>query len=354
MNTENMSLARKLTITLVTLAIVITTGIVLTVRPFDAPGTRLTATFDRAGQGLGKDSQVKVRGVTVGTVDSIELAAGGKALVRMSIDPGVRIPDSVTASVEPASVFGPKFLNLIPGPGEAKGPFLADGRNITRTSGSRDLSELLADADRGLSAVDPQEVAVITRTLAVGLGGQGTRLREIVDNVDTIEQVAYRQRANARLFLGDGADLATALQNSGPALNGITADTNALITQAASGEPGRLGDFGDSLADVSGLVAHGFNKRGDQLREAFRSAERLTKVIYAQLGLAGNGVRNLAGLLPIYQDLVKNPAIGDRHYLASQIWLSSDPCQLLVGVCGPGTRTNTGAGTGGSGTRGGR
>ena len=55
----------------------------------------------------------------------------------MDVQPGVRLPSSTVAAVEPASVFGPKFVDLRPGAGEATGPYLAAGAVITRHRASR-------------------------------------------------------------------------------------------------------------------------------------------------------------------------------------------------------------------------
>ncbi|HEU5029946.1 MAG TPA: MlaD family protein [Spirillospora sp.] len=334
---EELSLPRRLLVTALTLAAVALLLWVLVAKPFQGGGTMLTAEFGRAGQGLGKGAPVKVRGVQVGSVQRVRLGEDGKARLTLRLRAGTRVPDTVTASIEPASAFGPKFVDLVPGAHEGAGPYLASGARIARTSDPEDLSDLLADADRQLGAVAPEDVYTIVHTTAQGLDGQGAKLAATIDQTGVLLNVAYEHREDARRFISDGAALTGALSGSGDEITGIGADANALITAAASGRKGRLGDFADRLSALSVLVAHGFDKRGGQLGEAFRSGERAAAVIYSQLGLLGDAVRTGNRLLPLYQELTTTPGPGGKHYLASEAYLPSDPCELILGLCGPGT-----------------
>ena len=63
--------------------------------------TYLTASFGRAGQGLDPGrSDVKIRGITVGTVDAVTLERTGRVTVRVRMDRGVKVPRSATARIE--------------------------------------------------------------------------------------------------------------------------------------------------------------------------------------------------------------------------------------------------------------
>ncbi|WP_030176584.1 MlaD family protein [Spirillospora albida] len=334
MSYDEMSLPTRLLITLVTLTVLASGLYVLVARPFEDDGTILTAEFGRAGQGLGEGTQVKVHGVTVGSVKRVELTGGGRARLVLEVEPGTRVPDTVTASIEPASAFGPKYVDLVPGAHASSGPFLASGGRIVRTSDPRDLADLLGAADAGLGAIDPKEVYTIVHTTAEGLRGNGARLRETIDQTGVLVGVAYRQRANARRFVGDAADLSAVLGSRGDELVGITGDTNALIETAARGD-GRLAGFANGLSGLSFLVAHGFGKRGGQLGAAFRSSERTARIIYAQLGLVGDAVRTGNRLLPLYAQLTSLQGPEGKNYIRSQGLLPTDPCRLILGLCGP-------------------
>src|SRR6266545_3143971 len=73
------------------------------------PGaTYYTAAFGRAGQGMDRRSDVKVRGVTVGGIERVTLDRSGRAVVRFRVERGIRLPATSSARIEPVSVFGPK------------------------------------------------------------------------------------------------------------------------------------------------------------------------------------------------------------------------------------------------------
>ena len=330
----NVSLRRGAAVTTATLVILAAALYLVLAKPFGSSGLEARADFGRAGQGMGSDSPVKVRGVQVGSVSRVRLGPDGRAHLTLRFEPGFRVPATAVASIEPASVFGPKFVNLIPGSAETTGPFLADGALITRTSDPADLSHLLSDASGVVEAIDPTEVATLVHTLANGLSGQGPALRRILENTDTLVGVAHEHRKDAREFLRDGADLGTTLAQAGPDLMRTTKDANHIIDAAETVKEGSLGAFADGLGDVSALVAHGLDKRGDQLGESFRSSERLVSLLYGQLGDLGDAVRAANRLLPVYSDLAKLPAVDGKHYLGVHAYLPSNPCDLILGLCG--------------------
>src|SRR5262245_53099511 len=125
-------------------------------------GYDLTATFEGAGQNLDTESMVKLRGVDIGQVSSIRLDEGDRnAVVRIRIEPGVEVPETATAVIRPISIFGPKFIDLVPGEAEGEGPYLGDEDEIANTTPALELEDILGDANDLLAAVDPQDVTTM-------------------------------------------------------------------------------------------------------------------------------------------------------------------------------------------------
>ena len=85
----------------------------------------ITAEFKDAA-GVRAENQVRVAGIKVGTVESVELA-GDRVLITMEIDNGTEIPDDAFAEIKLATLLGTKFIDI-----EAKGggPFLEEGDRI--------------------------------------------------------------------------------------------------------------------------------------------------------------------------------------------------------------------------------
>lgn len=329
-----LSLAARVGIAFAMLALLAAATVFVVRTATEISGTRIDAVFARSGQGLDTNSPVKIRGITVGDVTAVTLDPKGRAVVTMHIEPGVKVPESAVASIEPSSVFGPKFVALTPGTGETTGPYLASGAVITATKGPIDLSDTLGDAYRGLDAVDPREVTVIVHTLARGLDGEGKHLRELIGDAGTIVGVAHRQRGRARQFLRDAATLGTALSDKGDEIVSISSDVN-VITPDLLKRADKVRVLLQEVTSVSGQTAHGLRKHRQNLRAGVRSGERVAALIYAQLGLAGDGVRGLNRLVDLLNELIEAQGPGNTRQLQVEAFVATDVCELIVGVCGP-------------------
>ncbi|GAA3156773.1 hypothetical protein GCM10010466_54510 [Planomonospora alba] len=299
----------------------------------EVSGTRLSAVFGRSGQGLDTNSPVKVRGITVGGVTSVTLDPAGRAVVSLYVGPGVRVPETATAAIEPASVFGPKFVDLVPGGGESGGPFLGDGAVITRTRDPVDLSDSLGDAYEGLGAVDPADVTTIVHTLGRALDGKGPHLRELLDGAGEVVGVAHRRRAEYTRFIRDAAALSGALADKGDELVGVSSDVDVLtpgLLERADKVRALLREFDE----VSALTAHGLRAHRRDIRAAGTSAERVAALLYAELGIAGDGVRGLNGLIAGLNDLIGGTGPDGANQLKMAAYVHTDLCALFVGACG--------------------
>ncbi|WP_084956396.1 MlaD family protein [Thermoactinospora rubra] len=330
------SLPVRLGIAVVVLAVFAAATVLVVRSVTEESGTRIVAVFDRAGQGLDPNSPVKIRGITVGGVSDVSLDRTGKAVVTMHVQPGVRVPQTATAAIEPASVFGPKFVNLKLGSGEGVGPYLASGAVIRDGEEPLDLSDSLGDLYRGVDAVDPREVTVIVHTLAKGLEGEGRTLRELIDDAGTVAGVAHEHRHRARLFLHDAAQLSAALADKGDDVTAIAADLDT-ITPDLLERADKVRALLKEITAVSELGAHGLRKHRRNLRAGVHSGERVAALIYAQLGLAGDGVRGLTKLVELLNELIEAPGPGNSRQIQTESFVIADICELIVGACGPTT-----------------
>ena len=77
-------------------------------------GLVLFATFDDIG-GLSARSPVRIAGVKVGRVDSIELDDELRARVRLDLDPRLELSTDTAAAIRTAGLLGDQFVALEPG-----------------------------------------------------------------------------------------------------------------------------------------------------------------------------------------------------------------------------------------------
>lgn len=103
-------------------------------------GYVLKARFDRA-DGLTEGTDVKISGVRVGKIDSIEVDPKTfLAVVTFHISQDIKVPTDSCASVSSDGLFGGKYLSIIPGGEEET---LNNGEEIERTTGPINIEGLI-------------------------------------------------------------------------------------------------------------------------------------------------------------------------------------------------------------------
>lgn len=302
------------------------------------PGsTYYTASFGRAGQGLDEGkSDVKVRGITVGTVDEVTLERSGRVAVRLRLDRGVKVARTAGARIEPISVFGPKDVELVPGAGELNGPFLADGARIAQTRDPQDLSELAWPAYNLTRAISPDDLATIVHTLSAGLQGEGPALRRTIGNGGKVIDVAHDNRAVIQSLINDISGLSTTLGPRGGTINSTIRDFNRL-SPALSGRPDKVNRLLDESGRLADTVGGTLQRHGDNLGTIIDSGGRLAAVLASQQHNIPVLIDALNGFFNLLSQTIRIDGPGNT-LLAQQVnKLPLDLCFVLFEVCGPGS-----------------
>jgi phospholipid/cholesterol/gamma-HCH transport system substrate-binding protein len=292
-------------------------------------GYEVVGTFDRAGQGLVEGADVKLRGVTVGDVRSIELTEDGRAVVRLRIDDGVRVPDTTAAAIAPISVFGPTYVQLQPGDHEVDGPFLGDGDELAATTSPVEFNEVLADAERLLAAADPAELATIVSELADGLRGTGADLAALVDDGGELVAIADRHRADTERFLTDLGDLGEALGDHGDEIAGGMADLGEALEPMAA-EPDRLAAVLDDTRRVAEELDTLIGDHAEGIGAGITAGARATEVIVAHLPDVPGYLASLARYFDVLGRSITVPGPGGAVLATQKFFLPDDLCLLLV------------------------
>lgn len=108
-----------------------------------AGGYELVAKFDRV-DGISTGSDVKLSGIKIGVVARQDLdPATYQAVVRMSIQAGIKIPDDSTVKITNEGLLGGSYLSIAPGGSDV---MLKPGQEFGTTQGAVDLIGLLSRA----------------------------------------------------------------------------------------------------------------------------------------------------------------------------------------------------------------
>ncbi|HEX2027165.1 MAG TPA: MlaD family protein [Nitriliruptorales bacterium] len=121
-----------------------------------------------AGKGLDPGSDVKVRGVLVGTVNEVRLDEDADAVATLTIFPEHVLPREMDVAVTSKTFLGEKQVELRPRPASlSTPPHLAeeDVLTVPPEEGPTEVQELLAALEPVLDAVDPVELAQVVDAL---------------------------------------------------------------------------------------------------------------------------------------------------------------------------------------------
>ncbi|MGN9910344.1 MCE family protein [Phytohabitans sp. LJ34] len=166
---------RILGIAFVLLLVAALTASVLQYRKVFTPVTWVTLDAERAGMQLSPGADVKLRGVVVGDVRSVD-SDGRGARLRLALDPALarQVPADVTARLLPKTLFGERYVALLGG----TGPPIRDGAVITqdRSRNGVELERVLDEALPLLQSIRPDRLAAVLGALAAALDGRGERL----------------------------------------------------------------------------------------------------------------------------------------------------------------------------------
>lgn len=145
----------------------------------------ITILAPTSGQQLPDDADVKLRGMIVGEVRSVRTTGDGVALT-VGIKPEMMkdIPAGVTAQILPKTLFGEKFVALIP-PETENGESLQAGDTIAKANVPIELETVLNDLFSLLEAVDPAQVSATLSAVSEALDGRGEKLGETLVNLNS-------------------------------------------------------------------------------------------------------------------------------------------------------------------------
>ncbi|MBF6149645.1 MULTISPECIES: MCE family protein [Nocardia] len=148
-------------------------------------------------------SAVKVEGVPVGRVESIDVAPDGwTASVHTVVNSSVKLPANAHAEVRQSNLLGEKFVELSAPKDEASPDRLKDGAviSVDRTRHAVEIEQVLGALSLLLNGGGVAQLQPIVVELNKALAGRENRVRSLLDQADTLidglnQQVADIQHA---------------------------------------------------------------------------------------------------------------------------------------------------------------
>jgi phospholipid/cholesterol/gamma-HCH transport system substrate-binding protein len=145
-----------------------------------------TLTSDRSGLVMEPGAKVKLRGVEVGRVATVE---GGNTpvILKLQIDPSQAkyIPANVEAQIRATTAFGAKFVDLIY-PSQPSTRRLTAGTVLHSRNVSTEVNTVFQNLVDLLHQIDPAKLNAVLSALAEGLRGQGETIGEAIPDANQV------------------------------------------------------------------------------------------------------------------------------------------------------------------------
>lgn len=261
---------------------------------------RVVANLINVGDGLPAQSDVKYRGLLVGSVTDVIPAAYGKpnyVHINLKPDHAKDIPASVTARVVPSNVFAVSSIQLVdPGDGAAGGSMIRDGTHIAengelstvifQTTVSK-LRDILAATGRGR---EDHSLGILA---AVGAATDNRRVKLLNAGANMTRLL---EQLNGIVATEPGPSTVSALLDATHGLQSTAPDLVDALHQAV--EPMRV--FAEKRAELASLVAGGQHTVGVS-RQAFDNhIDQLIAITHDLTPVVGVLANNADKFVPIF------------------------------------------------------
>src|SRR5580693_891468 len=146
----------------------------------------VTVLSSRAGLVMNVDAKVKMHGVQVGKVDSIESRPNGQAVLHLAMYPSDLhlIPANVLVDITAPTVFGAKFVDLVP-PAEPSARSLHAGQVLDSQHVTVEVNTVFKHLTEVLGTLDPAKLNETLGAVSQALSGRGEKIGQAFSDLDS-------------------------------------------------------------------------------------------------------------------------------------------------------------------------
>jgi virulence factor Mce-like protein len=214
----------------------------------------VTVISDRAGLVMNPDARVKMRGVQVGKVDSIETRPDGAAVLHLAMDPAQlrKIPSNVVADIASTTVFGAKYVNFEP-PADPSPKPMFSGQVLQGQHVTIEINTVFQQLTQILKKIDPAQLNETLGALSSAFAGRGKQFGQTVADFDSLLAKLEPSLPNMARDIELTAPVAAAYADAAPDLVKTVQNANK-VSQSIVDEQQNLDTF---LVNMIGLADQG-------------------------------------------------------------------------------------------------
>ncbi len=196
----------------------------------------VTAEF-KAGGGLYQNANVTYRGVTIGRVEDVGLAADG-VVASMRLNTDTDVPDNVTATVKSVSAVGEQYIDLVP-PKDPSKKLLRDGAKIgvDRTAVGQDIAALLTQAESLVNSIGDARVKDLLRETFKAFNGSGPELARMIQSSRLLIDEANNNYGQISQLIDQAGPFLDSQIRSGDDIKSLADGLARFTSEAAKADP---------------------------------------------------------------------------------------------------------------------
>nr|WP_234897505.1 MCE family protein [Mycolicibacterium vanbaalenii] len=147
----------------------------------------VTLLTQRAGLVMNPDAKVQLLGAPVGKVDWIEERPDGTAAIHLSIDPAQLpvIPANVRAEISATTVFGAKYVQLVP-PDDPTSASMYAGQVLTAQNVTVEINTVFQQLTMVLAKIEPEKLNETLGAVATAFNGRGEKIGQTLTRLDEL------------------------------------------------------------------------------------------------------------------------------------------------------------------------
>ncbi|MFD4367321.1 MCE family protein [Rhodococcus sp. NPDC058521] len=200
--------------------------------------TPVTVTADRAGLVMEPDAKVKLLGVEVGRVGSIEHSEEG-AILNLDMKPDMMslIPANSEVEIKSTTVFGAKYVNFVM-PKDPSSKHLSAGATIGSKSVTVEFNTVFQHLSDVLAQVQPEKLNATLGAVASALRGRGDELGQVLEQGDQYLKKINPSLPQLQEDLAKAARVSNLYADTAPDLlhtvDNVTAIGNTVVDEQAN------------------------------------------------------------------------------------------------------------------------
>ncbi|ART69006.1 MCE-family protein [Mycobacterium dioxanotrophicus] len=189
----------------------------------------ITLISDRAGLVMNPDAKVKMRGVQVGKVASIDYRSDGKAVLHLAMDPSQLrlIPQDVQADIASTTVFGAKYVQLVVPPNPSTDT-LRPGQVLQGQHVTVEINTVFQQLTRVLDKIDPAKLNETLGAMSGAFGGRGKQMGQTLTDFEALLAKLEPSLPNLSHDIESMAPVANAYGDAAPNLVRTVDNTNRI------------------------------------------------------------------------------------------------------------------------------